>query len=89
MDLAEDFSGRQVILDHGGRPANHSPESLIAWRNYREKAATGSDIAIKISGLEQPGGRTLSPDLRTHPTRTDLSRLWLFDGSNWTDRAAI
>ncbi|MBL0406785.1 amidohydrolase family protein [Microvirga aerilata] len=54
-DLARDFPATQIIINHTGLPADRSPEALVAWRKALEVAAAQPNVAIKISGIGQPG----------------------------------
>jgi predicted TIM-barrel fold metal-dependent hydrolase len=54
-DLARDFPGTQIIINHTGLPADRSPEGLDAWRRALEVASGAPNIAIKISGLGRKG----------------------------------
>lgn len=54
LDLARDFPGTQIILNHTGLPAFRSREGLNAWRRAMEGLADASNVAVKISGLGQP-----------------------------------
>ncbi len=54
-DLARDFPATQIIINHTGLPADRSAEALAAWRQALEVAAAQPNIAIKISGIGQPG----------------------------------
>lgn len=56
-DLAADFPGTQMIINHTGLPADRSPEGLAAWRTAIEQVARRSNVALKISGLGQRGQR--------------------------------
>lgn len=53
--LAGDFPTTQVILNHTGLPADRSPEGLAGWRRAMESFAACPNVAVKISGLGQPG----------------------------------
>ncbi|MCG7364189.1 amidohydrolase family protein [Roseomonas sp. ACRSG] len=55
LDLARDFPGTQVIVNHTGLPADRSPEALRAWRGALEALAYAPNVALKISGLGLPG----------------------------------
>ncbi|WP_211257596.1 amidohydrolase family protein [Muricoccus aerilatus] len=55
FDLARDFPGTQVIVNHTGLPADRSPEALRAWRSALEALARAPNVALKISGLGLPG----------------------------------
>ncbi|HKI99513.1 MAG TPA: amidohydrolase family protein [bacterium] len=54
-ELARDFPGTQMILNHTGLPADRSAEGLAAWRLALETLAAQPNVALKISGLGQPG----------------------------------
>ena len=53
--LARDFPNTQIILDHTGLPADRSPEGLAGWRRAMAGLAECAHVAVKISGLGQPG----------------------------------
>lgn len=52
-DLAADFPGIQIIVNHTGLPADRSAAGLRGWRRALETAASRPNVAIKISGLGQ------------------------------------
>ena len=54
-DLARDFPGTQMIVNHTGLPADRSPEGLAGWRAALEQVARCPNVALKISGLGQRG----------------------------------
>ena len=54
-ELAGDFPGTLLIINHTGLPADRSPEALAAWRRALEAAADRPNVAIKISGIGLPG----------------------------------
>ena len=54
-ELARDFPGIQIVINHTGLPVDRSPEALAAWRRALEGSATQENVAIKISGLGRPG----------------------------------
>jgi predicted TIM-barrel fold metal-dependent hydrolase len=54
-DLAGDFPETTIIVNHTALPADRSAEGLSGWRRYLERAASAPNIALKISGLGQPG----------------------------------
>lgn len=54
-DLARDFPGTQMIINHTGLPADRSPEGLAGWRAALEQVALCPNVALKISGLGQRG----------------------------------
>ena len=54
-DLARSFPGTQIIIDHAFLPADRSAEGLQAWRAALDAVAGEPNVALKISGLGQPG----------------------------------
>lgn len=54
-DLARDFPGTRIILNHTGLPSDRSPEGLAGWRRALERFAQHPNVAMKISGLGRPG----------------------------------
>jgi predicted TIM-barrel fold metal-dependent hydrolase len=53
--LAADFPRTQIILVHTGLPNDRSAEGLAGWRRALGKAAAHPNVAIKLSGLGEPG----------------------------------
>ncbi len=53
--LAADFPETTIIINHTGLPSDRSPEGLAAWRRALEQVAAAPNVALKISGLGQPG----------------------------------
>src|SRR5690606_33046984 len=53
--LARDFPNTQIILNHTGLPSDRSPEGLAGWRRAMATLAAEPNVAVKISGLGQPG----------------------------------
>ena len=56
-DLARDFPGTTIIVNHTGLPADRSPEGLAGWRSAMELLAAQANVMLKISGLGVPGHR--------------------------------
>jgi predicted TIM-barrel fold metal-dependent hydrolase len=54
-DLAADFPGTTIILNHTGLPSDRSEEGLAGWRKGTEAVAAQPNVALKISGLGRPG----------------------------------
>jgi predicted TIM-barrel fold metal-dependent hydrolase len=54
-ELGADFPRIQMIIVHTGLPHDRSPEGLAGWRRAMELIAAHQNIAVKISGLGQPG----------------------------------
>ena len=55
LDLARDFPTTPIILNHTGLPADRSEEGLAGWRRAMARFAEAPNVAVKISGLGQPG----------------------------------
>ncbi len=53
--LARDFPATQIILNHTGLPADRSAQGLAGWRQAMRTLAAEPNVAVKISGLGQPG----------------------------------
>jgi predicted TIM-barrel fold metal-dependent hydrolase len=54
-DLAQAFADTQIILNHTGLPADRSAEGITGWRSAMALLARCPNVAVKISGLGQPG----------------------------------
>jgi predicted TIM-barrel fold metal-dependent hydrolase len=54
-ELARDFPSTQIILNHTGLPADRSVDGLAGWRKAMQTLASQPNVALKISGLGQPG----------------------------------
>ncbi len=55
LALAADFPETQIILNHTGLPSDRSTEGVAAWRTAMARLAEAPNVAVKISGLGQPG----------------------------------
>ena len=53
--LAADFPKTQIVIVHTFLPIDRSAEGLAGWRRAMEKAARHPNVAVKISGLGEPG----------------------------------
>lgn len=53
--LADDFPDTRIILNHTGLPSDRSAEGLEGWRRAMRLLAGAGNVAVKISGLGQPG----------------------------------
>ncbi|HWE88535.1 MAG TPA: amidohydrolase family protein [Pseudonocardiaceae bacterium] len=53
--LAEDHPAVPIIVDHAGLPADRGPDGLRAWRDALVQVAEPANVAIKISGIGDPG----------------------------------
>jgi predicted TIM-barrel fold metal-dependent hydrolase len=56
-ELARDFPGTRIILNHTGLPADRSAAGLAAWRAAMAELASCPNASVKISGLGQLGMR--------------------------------
>ena len=54
-ELAADFPRTQIVVVHAGLPIDRSAEGLAGWRRALEQVAAHSNVAIKVSGLGEPG----------------------------------
>jgi predicted TIM-barrel fold metal-dependent hydrolase len=54
-DLARDFPGTQIVINHTGLPSDRSAEGLAGWRRGLEQVSSCPNVALKISGLGRPG----------------------------------
>ncbi len=55
--LAGDFPETQIVLDHAGLPGERGETALAGWRQAMSGLAAHPNVAVKISGLGQPGRR--------------------------------
>ncbi len=53
--MAADFPETQIVINHTGLPADRGAEGLAVWRGALEMVAAHANVALKISGLGQPG----------------------------------
>jgi predicted TIM-barrel fold metal-dependent hydrolase len=53
--LAADFPQTQIILNHTGLPADRSADGIAGWKRAMVTLAACPNVAVKISGLGQPG----------------------------------
>lgn len=56
-ELARDFPQTQIVINHGGLPADRSEEGLRAWREALECVAREPNVHLKVSGICIPGER--------------------------------
>ncbi len=54
-DLAEAHPETRIVVNHTGLPADRSAAGLAGWRAALETLAGAPNVAIKISGIGQPG----------------------------------
>lgn len=54
-ELAGDFPGTTIILNHAGLPSDRSSEGLAAWSAALERLARQPNVVAKISGIGVPG----------------------------------
>lgn len=53
--LAADFPSTPIILNHTGLPADRTDQGIASWRDAMAQLAGCPNVAVKISGLGQPG----------------------------------
>ena len=53
--LAADFPATTIVLNHAGLPSRRDAGSLAAWRAAMAGFAACPNVAVKISGIGQPG----------------------------------
>lgn len=53
--LASDFPDTRIILNHAGLPADRSAEGIAGWKRAMTAFAACPNVAVKISGMGQPG----------------------------------
>ncbi|MBV8650772.1 MAG: amidohydrolase [Alphaproteobacteria bacterium] len=63
-DLARDFPGTTIILNHSGLPAQRDEESLHAWRDAMARFARCPNVVVKLSGMGVPGQPWLTDSTR-------------------------
>lgn len=54
-DLARDFPGTTIVLNHTGLPAERDTDSLKLWHVAMRNLAEHQNVCVKISGICQPG----------------------------------
>jgi predicted TIM-barrel fold metal-dependent hydrolase len=60
LDLAQDFPGTTIVLNHAGLPAQRDPDNLGAWRQAMAAFAGAPNAVVKLSGMGVPGQRWLT-----------------------------
>lgn len=53
--LATTFAKTQIIVNHTGLPADRSAEGIAGWKRAMAELAACPNVAVKISGLGEPG----------------------------------
>lgn len=71
-ELARDFPGTRVVINHTGLPAERDAESLAAWRRALEGIARHDNVFLKISGLGV-AGRAWTPELQAPVVRDAIA----------------
>jgi predicted TIM-barrel fold metal-dependent hydrolase len=54
-ELAHDFPGVAIVINHTGLPADRSPEGLAGWCKALALAADRPNVSLKVSGLGRLG----------------------------------
>ena len=57
LELARDFPGTLIILNHLGLPADRSEAGLTAWREAMARLSEAPNVRVKLSGCCVPGWR--------------------------------
>jgi predicted TIM-barrel fold metal-dependent hydrolase len=57
LELARDFPGTLVVLNHLGLPADRSAAGLAAWREAMARLSDAPNTRVKLSGICVPGRR--------------------------------
>jgi predicted TIM-barrel fold metal-dependent hydrolase len=57
LELARDFPGTLIVLNHLGLPSDRSPAGLAQWREAMARLAEAPDVRVKLSGCCVPGRR--------------------------------
>jgi predicted TIM-barrel fold metal-dependent hydrolase len=60
VELARDFPGTTIVINHTALPAQRDPENLAAWRKAMAQLAQCPNVAVKVSGISMPGQPWLS-----------------------------
>jgi predicted TIM-barrel fold metal-dependent hydrolase len=55
VELARDFPGVTIIVNHTGLPADRSVDGLQAWRTALAQLAECANVRLKISGIGERG----------------------------------
>jgi predicted TIM-barrel fold metal-dependent hydrolase len=55
VHLARDFPDTRIVLNHTGLPADRSQAGIEGWKRAMTALASCPNVAVKISGLGQPG----------------------------------
>jgi predicted TIM-barrel fold metal-dependent hydrolase len=55
LELAREFPGTVIILNHLGLPADRSAKGLAAWREAMARLSDASNVRVKLSGICVPG----------------------------------
>lgn len=74
LELAREFPGTLVILNHLGLPADRSAAGLAGWRAAMARLSGASNIRVKLSGICVPGQRW-TPELQS-PVVLEAVRLF-------------
>lgn len=55
LDLARDFPGTLIVLNHLGLPADRSVAGLAGWREAMARFSEARNVRVKLSGICLPG----------------------------------
>ena len=62
LELARDFPGTLIVLNHLGLPSDRSAAGLSAWREAMARLSDAPNLRVKLSGICMPG-RRWTPEL--------------------------
>ncbi len=51
LELAQDFPGTQIILDHFGMPIDRSTSGLRHWMTAIDRLASAENVSVKLAGF--------------------------------------
>jgi predicted TIM-barrel fold metal-dependent hydrolase len=74
LELARDFPGTTIILNHLGLPSDRSDVGLAGWREAMARLSEAPNIRVKLSGICVPG-QAWTPELNG-PIVLDALRLF-------------
>lgn len=61
VELARDFAGTRIVVNHAGLPAQRDADSLREWEHAMRQLAQCPNVVVKLSGLGVPGQAWTEP----------------------------
>lgn len=74
LELARDFPGTLIVLNHLGLPADRSEAGLAGWREAMARLSDAPNVRVKLSGICVPG-QAWTPELNA-PVVLEAVRLF-------------